>query len=946
MNTSEGTARRRKVRARRIPRDLRPYFLFPEHFEDLERRIMLSFGVTQTSSSLVVDTGAQLVFTISKTDADVTSMQYKGTEMEAPFSLTQRYSHYESGLSSTATTVSFQVNNTLGWILVTATDSSLGVTQFYMARQGFNNLYMATYTASATPPAPGEMRFIAYMNRSIFTNFPAASDVSGGQTAIEGSDVFANAAGQTHSKFYGALPFIDDTYHGITGNGVGAFMVIGSHETSSGGPFFKDIDFQTTDAAVEMYNYMYSGHTQTEAFRPGLQGPYAISFTNGGAPAPIDFSFMDAMNLSGWVPASGRGSLSGVASGVPATFQMTVGLANSVAEYWGTPDNTGHYTITAIKPGTYTETLYQGQLAVGTQNVTITAGGTTSANIASTWATPSTVFSIGQWDGTPLGFLNADKIETMHPSDTRMTPWPASTVYTVGSSSDSSWPLLQAKDENNSSRIVFTLNSVQAASQLTLRIGITFAYAGGRPFIVVNQGTAKSWTSAIPAISNQPDSRGITRGTWRGNNTIFTYVIPISSLQVGTNTIDITVASGSTTTGWLSPSITYDAIDLLGPADAAPTVAVPASATPNPVTGPTTNLSVLGADDGGESNLTYTWSATGPAAVAFSANGTHAARNTIATFSAAGTYSFLATITDTAGKTATSSVNVTVDSSVVGRDIFYNGSVFDSGGDDAAIATDKSALLPGQTASFANYTSYSRGINGIMIDIDRLTGTLTLADFTFKVGGASPSDINPANWATLAASPAISMRPGAGVNGSTRVELIWNDNTIQNEWLQVTVNADDDTQLAAADVFYFGNAIGESGNSSSDAKVDATDQLGARDAATASAAITDPFDFNRDGVVDGTDESIAQANNTYFFNALQLFTAPQSGGSQALLAAPETTLSVAPQESQTQPQSSPADLLGVPEGPVHHVRRLSIQHWSERWGKLFDPRLRGKSGRV
>jgi hypothetical protein len=44
--------------------------------------------------------------------------------------------------------------------------------------------------------------------------------------------------------------------------------------------------------------------------------------------------------------------------------------------------------------------------------------------------------------------------------------------------------------------------------------------------------------------------------------------------------------------------------------NAAPTVATAAHASPNPVIGTTTNLGVLGADDGGASNLTYTW--TGP----------------------------------------------------------------------------------------------------------------------------------------------------------------------------------------------------------------------------------------------------------------------------------------------------------------------------------------------
>src|SRR5207237_8870327 len=43
----------------------------------------------------------------------------------------------------------------------------------------------------------------------------------------------------------------------------------------------------------------------------------------------------------------------------------------------------------------------------------------------------------------------------------------------------------------------------------------------------------------------------------------------------------------------------------------APTVAVAAAGSPNPVTtGTTTNLSVLGADDGGESHLIYTWAVT------------------------------------------------------------------------------------------------------------------------------------------------------------------------------------------------------------------------------------------------------------------------------------------------------------------------------------------------
>src|SRR5205807_1697571 len=83
-------------------------------------------------------------------------------------------------------------------------------------------------------------------------------------------------------------------------------------------------------------------------------------------------------------------------------------------------------------------------------------------------------------------------------------------------------------------------------------------------------------------------------------------------------------------------------------------------------TGTTTSLSVLGADDGGEANLSYTWSVvTKPAGAVnptFSSNGTNAAKNTTATFTLVGAYTFLVTIKDIQGLTKTSSVNVMVQS--------------------------------------------------------------------------------------------------------------------------------------------------------------------------------------------------------------------------------------------------------------------------------------------
>jgi hypothetical protein len=149
----------------------------------------------------------------------------------------------------------------------------------------------------------------------------------------------------------------------------------------------------------------------------------------------------------------------------------------------------------------------------------------------------------------------------MHPSDPRMSDWVLPT-FTVGSTPDTAWPLAQFKDINNSRRIVFTLTSAQVQA-LTLRVGLTLAFASGRPNITVNAGQTYAWTSAFQSPSSQPDSRGITRGTWRGNNVIHAFDIPASRLRAGVNTIDISVISGETSTGFLSPSVTYDAIDLV-----------------------------------------------------------------------------------------------------------------------------------------------------------------------------------------------------------------------------------------------------------------------------------------------------------------------------------------------------------------------------------------------
>jgi hypothetical protein len=117
-----------------------------------------------------------------------------------------------------------------------------------------------------------------------------------------------------------------------------------------------------------------------------------------------------------------------------------------------------------------------------------------------------------------------------------------------------------------------------------------------------------------------------------------------------------------------------------------PTVATAASATPTPVAANTTAVSVLGADDGGEPALTYTWAATGNPAgpVSFSANGTNAAKSSTATFTKAGPYNLQVTIRDAGGLTVTSSVIVMVSRTVT----------------NVTITPTTAAILTGETQNF------------------------------------------------------------------------------------------------------------------------------------------------------------------------------------------------------------------------------------------------------
>ena len=253
---------------------------------------------------------------------------------------------------------------------------------------------------------------------------------------------------------------------------------------------------------------------------------------------------------------------------------------------------------------------------------------------------------------------------------------------------------------------------------------------------------------------------------------------------------------------------------------------------------------------------------------------------------------------------------------VVGRHLFYNDSKYDgktagiSVSDDDAIASDKTAYLPGTglTATSANVSNYTRGINGI--DVDLLGGgnhsVIILAnilnDFTFKVGNNN----TPSTWATAPNPISVSVRAGAGVGGSDRVELIWADNAVKETWLEVIVKANSDTGLSQSageptgvgDVFFFGNAAADDfSGETTIAFTNSTDDLDVR-AHSGVATITNPWDYTKDGFVNSSDLLAARVSgNIRFIKIANPPSAPDADPSASPSASPADTTAATPSTS-------------------------------------------------
>jgi hypothetical protein len=188
------------------------------------------------------------------------------------------------------------------------------------------------------------------------------------------------------------------------------------------------------------------------------------------------------------------------------------------------------------------------------------------------------------------------------------------------------------------------------------------------PTVSITSPTAGSTVAGTVTVqANASDNVGVSSVSYYLDSSTTAFATVASPYSASWNTASVANGSHTITAVAVDPTgnagsskVTVSVNNTVAPVNQAPTVASPAAANSNPVTGASVGVSVLGGDDGGESSLVYSWSASGPAAVSFSANGTNAAKTVTASFSKVGSYALTVTIKDTAGLTVSSTVTVSV----------------------------------------------------------------------------------------------------------------------------------------------------------------------------------------------------------------------------------------------------------------------------------------------
>jgi rhamnogalacturonan endolyase len=403
---------------------------------------------------------------------------------------------------------------------------------------------------------------------------------------LTGSSSVSQAVGQDYDEgpvytmYDWATYRTEDLFHGVYGNGFGAWILSPSWEFYTGGPLKQEL---TVEPGL-LWNLYHSGHagSTVNAASPGdwqkLYGPNLIYFNAGtGSDVITDAQAQATAEQTQWPYCwmshplypleSERSEVSGTiaeaygrsVSGVMVALGKPGALLSQGYDYlyWTQADANGNFTIPAVRPETYLVHVYATSGTIvddpdtgeGIGSVTVTPGANNMDRM--TWSPPyhaHLLWSIGESDRRSGEFRfdptvapgennTADATPRMYGPSAEAGVWsvpPANTTYTIGPSSpQTDWYFVQSMD--GTWTINFDLTTVPSTGAW-LTVAIAGASRDPHLDVLVN-GT----TEETQGFNNDETLyRSCLQGGWF--QTLST-LIPAGDLAVGLNTAQLTITT-------------------------------------------------------------------------------------------------------------------------------------------------------------------------------------------------------------------------------------------------------------------------------------------------------------------------------------------------------------------------------------------------------------------
>ena len=138
----------------------------------------VTLTTTTASYTVSADSANALVVVFSRTNCDITSLKYRGVEVQ---NQNGAKSHIASGFSSPTVSATTITSGGVNYVKISCAQTEL--THYYVIRDGDSSLNMATYVS--TPLPVGEHRWIGRFITSVLPN----DDVSQASSVVNADEI-------------------------------------------------------------------------------------------------------------------------------------------------------------------------------------------------------------------------------------------------------------------------------------------------------------------------------------------------------------------------------------------------------------------------------------------------------------------------------------------------------------------------------------------------------------------------------------------------------------------------------------------------------------------------------------------------------------------------------------------------------------------------------------